>query len=243
MKYLKYLFLVNILLVLSLASGCKKSGKTQAALAREEWITSLNDSIAEYQATIDSCTSGLERLHASLEEELKDFTLVSNPREVAGYYILDGWQSKYPLQKTGIVARISEDEGLEVVAVLSKGVFNHLKLECENETYISPVVPHDQALNYKTSEWNSVCFTGSAADSIAMFIANHSNGKINLSFIENKTSGAFVVPQDEKAMITSTWNLYKKRREVKELEKTMSLYSGKINACRRILETNDTIKP
>lgn len=227
-------------LVLSLF-GCKKLVKPESAKEREEWRASLTDSITVYQAKIDSIQMALAEIHSKIGNTLNNFTYISNPREVSGYYILDGWQNRYPLKQTGIVARINEDEALEVIAALSKGSFTHVSLSSEGQEYTSRPVPHDQAFNYKTADLNTVCFTGGSADSIAMFISNHRENPIKLTFIENNTTGNFTIPQDEKNMISSTWNLYSTQREAKEIEKSISLYSARINACRKIIETTDSI--
>ena len=97
-------------------AACTPKEKSDKAVERERWIESLNDSVALYKSQIDSATSRLEELHDNVGLMLQDFEYVNNPREVEGYYIYKGWRQRYPLQGNGLVARISKDEGLELIA-------------------------------------------------------------------------------------------------------------------------------
>lgn len=221
--------------------GCAKVKRPQAADEHDAWQESLNDSIAKYQNIVDSINILLPQIHSEIETSLSDFQYVNNPKMVEGYYIVSSWASKYPLTSTGLLARITESETIEISACLSKGRFTHISLSSGGDQYTSPPVSHDQAFNYATSSFDRVCFSGGVADSIADFITSHENQKINVTFIENSATGNFSLPEGEKQMVASTWNLYTKQRMVKELQKNISLYSAKIDACRKILVANDSI--
>lgn len=240
MKYIKFFVLMACASTLTFTS-CVNSNKKELEEQHQQWIESLNDSISLYQSKLDSIQNELTTVNNKIGTLLYDFAHISNPREVAGYYILDGWQNKYPLKQTGIVARINEDEKIEVIAALQKGSFTHVSLEADGKEYTSRPVPHDQAFNYKTDGLNTVCFTGGSADSLAMFIANHDADKIKMTFIENTATGNFTIPENEKNMITQTWTLYSTKREAVNLEKLISLFNGRIAACRKIILSNDTV--
>ena len=229
------------LLAMTLASicSCKKVVKPESAEKREAWLETLNDSINIYQHKMDSLTDVLKEDNERLGEMLAKFEHVNNSREVTGYYILKSWKSRYPLTSTGIVARLNEDEKLEVIAALSGGSFTGIRLESGGNVFSSERVPHDQAFNYKSGSLNTVCFSGNQADSIAQFIARNCNNDIKLTFLENNATGNIKSPGDEKNMISETWNLYNTRKESKENEKLISLYAGKIAGCNKVLRNNE----
>ena len=109
-------------------AACTPKEKSDKAVERERWIESLNDSVALYKSQIDSATSRLEELHDNVGLMLQDFEYVNNPREVEGYYIYKGWRQRYPLQGNGLVARISKDEGLELIACHKGAPFTSVAL-------------------------------------------------------------------------------------------------------------------
>ena len=170
------------------------------------------------------------------------FDYVNNPRQVEGYYIFNGWKDRYPMQKTALVARVTEDEHFELIATLTGAHFNEVGVTSEGETVSSEVVPHDQALNYRAGNLNTVCFSGSRADSVGEFIASHSTSEITVIYLEGKKTGSLTLPSDEKQMIARTWELYAAQKNLHTLEKELPRLSGKIAACRRMLEEVDSTR-
>lgn len=225
--------------VLSLSS-CKKVKTPQSALEHEQWIESLNDSVRRYQSEQDKINAEIPQLNDKIKGLLEKFSFVKNPKAVEGFYILKPWAGKFPLTQTAVIARITEDERLEVIAALTKGRFNHIRLRAGAEQFESPVVPHDQVFNYYTSEINYVTFPDSVSLDIAGFISRNRDLNINVSYLENAVTGSLSLPQNEIQMITETLELFKLQTELKEKEKTISLYSAKIDGCRKILE-RDTV--
>lgn len=227
----KHLLLAVIGLTLAACSGVKKP---EAAVERENWLLSLNDSIKLYQQQTEEVTTNLSDLKNRIGEVIVDFDYVSNPREVEGYYIFKGWKDRYPLTTTGVVARITEDERLELLATLAGGTFNELGVTSGGETRSTGVVAHDQALNYRTPDFNKVCFTGAKADSVAMLIAEFPSSEV--SYLEGGKKKTVKLPADLQSMLAATWRLYSLQKEAHGYEKELPRLAGKIAACRRMLD-------
>lgn len=212
----------------------------EAVKERQNWLLSLNDSIAGYEKQKAEVENQLSEAREKVGAIVGNFDYVNNPRQVEGYYIFNGWKERYPLQKTGLVARVTEDERFELIATLTGAHFNEIGVTAAGETLSSEVVPHDQAFNYRAGNLNTVCFSGARADSVGEFIASHSNSDISVVYLEGKKTGALTLPYDEKKMIALTWELYSAQRRLHSLEKELPCLSGKIAACRRMLEEVDS---
>ena len=65
-------------------SGCGNSKQTEAEQQRQEWLDSLNDSVALYQKQIETTTAQLSDVQNEVGRMVGDFDYVSNPREVEG---------------------------------------------------------------------------------------------------------------------------------------------------------------
>lgn len=233
-------YLLGTLSLALLAGGCaKRVEKSEKAVEHEKWIASLDDSIKTLQQEASMAELALDEATDRVGIMLSGFDYVSNPREVEGYTILKGWRSRYPLTSTGLVARITEGENIELVAALSSGYFSSISVSCDGGSAQSSVVPHDQALNYRSAGLNTVAFQGAQADSVASFIATHEIDNIRLAFLQGgKTSCTITLPQANARMIAETWRLYSSRKRVEELEKTLPAINGKIAAMRRMKDGN-----
>ena len=190
-------------------AACTPKEKSDKAVERERWIESLNDSVALYKSQIDSATSRLEELHDNVGLMLQDFEYVNNPREVEGYYIYKGWRQRYPLQGNGLVARISKDEGLELIAC------------------------------HKGAPFTSVALSGgdgAAVDSVAMYISDNQAQKLTVTLLNGKACGSFTLSQDAARMISATWQLYSSQKQCEKLEREIPLLNRRIDTCRRTLD-------
>lgn len=212
----------------------------EAVKERENWLLSLNDSIAKYEKERSEVEVQLQEAREKVGGIVGYFDYVNNPREVEGYYIFNGWKGKYPMQKTALVARVTEEERFELIATLTGGQFNEIGVMSAGETVSSDIVPHDQALNYRAGNLNTVCFYGAKADSVGEFIASHSTGEITVVYLNGKKTGSLLLPSDEKQMVARTWELYAAQRHLHSLEKELPRLSGKIAACRKMLEKADS---
>ncbi len=226
-------------MVMILLPACKV--KTPPAVEeRENWLLSLNDSIAMFEKEKGEVEVKLQEAREKVGIMVGDFDYVKDPRQVEGYYIFKGWKSRYPMQTTALVARVTEDERFELIATLTGAHFNEVGVTSAGETVSTEVVPHDQALNYRAGNLNTVCFSGSSADSVGQFIATRSNDQFLVTYLNGKKTGSLTLPSDEKQMIARTWELYAAQRNLHMLEKELPRLSGKISACRRILDTADS---
>lgn len=237
----KFIIPITALLSLCLLSQSCQVKTPKAAEQRETWIESLNDSIALYQKQTEEVRVSLEEALRHTAELAEGFEYVKRPREVEGYFIRNGWSSRYPLTSTGLIARITEDMHFELIAALSGAHFNEIAVTAAGRTVSSGVVPHDQALNYRAGALNTVCFSGEKADSVASFIFFAANAATpaRLAFLEGKPTGSLSIPEDVAAMIASTWRFYEARISMINLEKELPRLAGKISACRRILDARD----
>lgn len=238
----KYIILPLLTLAAVSTLSCNRVKKTAAEEEREKWLYSLNDSIAEYQARIKSATEELTTLQTEIGSMIVNFDHISNPRLVEGYYIYKGWDSGYPLKQTGIVARITEDEGFELIATLSGANFNQVSVSAGGETVSTDIVPHDQALNYRAGKLNTVCFYGERADSVGEFITDHMPEQITITFLNGNKTGSYTIPANQKEMIAATWQLFFSQRSSHHLEKEIPMLSKRIDVCRRMLDANDSPK-
>lgn len=219
-----------------LSPACRKLKTPEAVERRAEWVNSLNDSIALYQRQIQEVDSSLARMRERVGSLIGNFDYVENAREVEGYYIYSGWKGRYPLSVTGLVARVSKDERFELIATLTGKVFNEIGVSSGGESVGSAVVPHDQALNYRAGNLNKVCFSGEKADSIGAFIAAHDASDVTVTYLQGGRTASLQLPADEKRMISATWQLYNAQREMNRLEKELPRLTGRIAACRKIID-------
>lgn len=225
-------------LAVAMGGGCvKRVEKSDKALEHEKWIASLDDSVAALGREAELARTRLDESTVLTSQLLEKFEYVNNPREVEGYTILRGWRARYPLSSTGLVARIMENEGLELVAALSGGVFSRIRVSAGGESVESESVPYDQALNYRAQGLNTVAFTGGKADSVAAFVSEHLGEKIELAFLESGVSGRMILPEANCNMIAETWKLYSTRQEVGRLEKQLPLINARISALRRLKDS------
>ncbi|MCH5238830.1 MAG: hypothetical protein J1F38_01275 [Muribaculaceae bacterium] len=236
----------NFLLLLTLSSlllaSCVKIKKSDAEYEREQWIESFADSIAFFKEKAQHLEEELDKINGKISSQLDNYEKVNNPREVTGYYLLKGWQSKLPLTSTGIYARINENEKLELLATLSGAVFNQIAVGHGVERIESDVVPHDQAFNYRHETYNTVYFSGPKADSIAEYISNHHDDKIQLQYVNGSSRKDVPIPENQRQMIHATWELYSLQLKSHELQKEYWLCNKKIEAFRRILESQQNIE-
>lgn len=232
---------IAFLLILLMTSGaCKKLKTPDALKEREEWISSFKDSIDACKQNIEISELQLQDINKRISSLMNEFAYVSNPRQVAGYYILKDWEKKIPLKTTGIYARLTEENTLELIASLTGANFEQISVESEGDRIESAIVKHDQALNYRQNNLTTVCFYGAATDSIAVFIYGYKGSKIKLDFIQGKSVKNIDIPGDEKAMIAKTWELFEAQQEIKLLEKEIWISSKKIDAYRVMLEKENT---
>lgn len=224
--------IISFILPAMLLASCA-GGNADKEKAKNEYKNSLADSIAAAEHKIDSCENEIKVLTDNVNTWLRDFTVVDNSREVESYYIFNGWQKRYPLHNTGLVARISNGERLEIIAALKGSTFNSIRVESGDLSAESAVVPHDQALNYRREGLNTVMFSGAQADSVAQIIADNELNPVKIVYLENgKVKGNWQMPEDYKKMVSATWMLYSSRSRQIKLEGYMKMLCKKIEILR-----------
>lgn len=221
--------------LLVVAAGCRKYDGSEARGEREAWAASLQDSIRNVSDKYKADSLALIKARENVAEEIGKFTTVENPREVEPYYILTSWKGRYPLQTTGLAARIMRNEGLELVAA-SRSRFSAIRVCASGRCVESEIVPPDQALNYTAGGLTTVAFTGEKADSIAMLVAGAADGAVKVEYLNPGVTATYAMPADVRAMIADTWTLCNAQRETHRLEKALSIGSRKIEILRLTLQ-------
>ncbi len=245
-KYkIKQIILIGTGICILIGSGaCKRrnEAKERIQAEREKWEASLPDSLKAVERQTDSIKAELQALTNSFDSMVHTFDYVENPREVEGYYIAGAWKGNYPLKSTGLVARITKSEKLELIAALAGGAhFNRLRVQVNGQTAETSIVPHDQALNYRMTGLNTVCFSDSAATSCAKLIAENNGSDVKIVYLEgDKQTGALFYPKQSQSVMMSTWNLYevssriaRDERMIPMLAKKGAIISSKIESLKK----------
>lgn len=217
---------------MALLASCGGTKTDQGEKARESYTRSLEDSIKNIEVQIDSCKSQISILRNHISTWMTDFTTVANPREVGSYKILTSWRNKYPLTSTGIVARINDSDGFEIVAALSGKAFNRITVQGPSVTASTDVVPHDQALNYTSGSLTTVMFTGEAADSVGQLIANNELNPLTVIFENGAPVQSLKLASGNARMISYTYALYKATSDLQNLERRVPMLNEKIKLIR-----------
>lgn len=234
-KILLYTFLPALLLI----SAC--NNKSDSEQAKADYQQSLNDSIAALQSQIDSCNSQISILNDQVNDWLRDFTTVSNPREAASYIIMTSAQKDYPMKSTGVIARLNDMGQFELIAALSSKPFDSIELNSGSMTVESDVVPKDQALNYQTSALTTVTFSGEKADAVGQFIADNQLNPVSITYLNGgKPVYSLKLGNEQTKVISDTYLLYKSNSELQRLERRVPMLHEKINLIRLHL---DKVKP
>ncbi len=231
----KLTILTLALVVLASCAHKNESGEK----AQKIYQNSMEDSVRNIIAEIDSCNDVASSLADKINGLLPEFRAVDNSREVEGYTIFQGWEKRYPLQSTGLVARLSNSRQLELVGVLKGGEFDQIRVNVPSASAVSSVVPFDQALNYRQNGLNTVMFTGKEADEIARLIADNELNPITVSFLkEGKVAGTWKMPNDYAKMVSMTYILYSSNKEMQALTQRSLLLTEKLKLLRRHQETD-----
>lgn len=244
MSRYRHLPLVAMATVLAaLTAACSGGGhnSNEAPSEHRNWILSLNDSIKNTEAEITSIQTYIDSLHNAVGDMLQNFRHVSNPREVEGYTLANSLTGQLPLTSTGLAARITEGEGFELLSALSGNTYCQLRAVSPEGTAATTVVPHDQALNYRHAGYNTVAFTGAAADSVGQLIAFAPEGKVKIEFLQpsGRVASTFTLPAARQKAIAETWRLYDAQSTAERLEIQVKMLNRKISLLRMRLDKAD----
>ena len=223
----------------SVACNRRNEAKERVQAEREKWEASLPDSLEKVKRQTDSIQNDMQALTRQLDDLLPEFKYVDNPREVEGYYIAGAWAPSYPLKTTGVVARLTKSDKLELIAALSGGAhFDRLRVTSGDRVAETSAVAHDQALNYRMEGLNTVCFSDSASNACAELIADGDD--ITIAYLEgDRQTGKLVYPKNSQAVMALTWRLFSTRSEllrdermIPMLAKKGAIISAKIDAIK-----------
>lgn len=222
---------LSISVLLMASGGCRRSNaaKERVQAEREKWEASLPDSLKLVEHQTDSIRNEIEVLNHRFDAMIHTFNYVDNPREVEGYYIAGAWAQNYPLKSTGLVARLTKNEKLELIAALSGGAhFNRIRVIAGEDMAETSSVPHDQALNYRMQNINTVCFSDSASNSCARLIADNTGGEIKIIYLDDdKQTGTLSYPKESQQIMAQTWNLYETRSAITRDEHMLPMLAKK----------------
>lgn len=234
---MKKLLPIALLLLLGACINPDTRYKDQQAA----WEASLPDSVdalrREMQLTQDSITY----TGAELDSLLLKFEHVSDPRLVEGYSIFKGARAGYPLTATGLTARITESGQLELIAALSGGTFDRIKVEAGGESAETETVPFDQGLNYRTGGLNTVAFTGGKADTVAGVIASAA-GAVKVIYLNGRQSGSLTLSAPAKEAISTTYRYTETSRRLALLERRLPMLQQKIKILEARISKSDKDK-
>ena len=217
------------LILLGTMGSCRDKSRKQAlAEERDQWETSLKDSLVSYERQLEEARNQLPVLREAVDSMLSKFTAVNNPREVEGYYIYTPARSHYPLDGTSITARLSKSEVPEIIAALKGGNFSAIRLVSGGESVESATVPYDQALNYRAGNLNTVAFTGKEVADLLEFVNKHEADKISLEYLNPNAVRSVYISDNEKVALTATCRLFEARRELRQTESSIPVISRKI---------------
>lgn len=228
MKLLKVLPIALLMIVAGASCTNKKNTKD----ASGDYARSLSDSIAIVQQQIDSCQTAIEDARTQIEEWLPDFETVTNPREAGSYMIYRAVRNSYPLQHTGITARIDDAGILELIAALDTP-FDQIGAVTDTESVDSDVVPNDQALNYRTANLTTVMFSGQKANDVAKFIADNQLNAVRVNYYSGgRNLLSRKIPEGELKAIMATWMLYDAQTKLQQLERRQAMLGEKVKIFR-----------
>lgn len=237
MRYTIYFILATALL--STACSRRNAAKERVQAQRDAWEASLPDSLEAVKRQSDSIHSEIRMLTSQVEHMLPAFDYVDNPREVEGYYIAKAWAPSYPLKTTGLIARLTKGETLELIAALSGGAhFDRIRVETGGEQAETSRVPHDQALNYRMAGLNTVCFSDSAANACARLIAAASGSQVKITYLNgDRQTGIYQYPAKQQTVMEATWNLFESRDRMRHDERMIPLLAKKGEIITRKIES------
>lgn len=232
MKRIIYILLAAA--ALSALSCGRRDAAERGERMRGEWKETLTDSISSMERQVKLTQDSITMLYKEISDLLQGFTYIDNPRYVEGYTIRNGWQNRYPLTSTGMLARMTKSEGFELIAALSPGTFTYITATRGARSASTKEVGPDQGLNYRSGSLTTVAFTDGDGDDVGRLIAK-GTGPVTVTFHSGSKSSTVTLRADAADMIAQTWRLVENHRNVKRMERALPLYARKIDACRRAI--------
>lgn len=229
MKTRLLLPLITITLMAGLAC-CKKYDGDKTKNDREQWIASIKDSISNISAQRKADSLRIIQLRSDIDLWLQNFTQVNDPKQVEPYYIHTSFTGSYPLNSTGIAARIKNNQEFELVAALSGSQFDAIRFSAGEYSATSQSIKPDQALNFTSSDGLTVCsFSGDQTSRLAEFVNIHQPEQIWMEFLrDGQVRSSINLSHPQKRWISETWEMASERRLLDSLERTQMLTARKL---------------
>lgn len=204
--------------------GSANRGPSKAYKDHKAWRVSLTDSVDSLRNLYDQNIDKIDELHSEFELAAIQFDVVSDPILVEKYRVLKGWKGYDPYAGTGVVARLLEDNTIELVVSCASGKFSSVTFESGAESVSSENVPEGNALNTTMGGVCRVAFNN--ASSLAEFVYTHKEDNVLLRFSNGKSIS---LSPKQKAMIAATWHLLYTHRMLNELEARQVVVYNKLN--------------
>lgn len=229
---MKFKQIIPILLIVGTfgTTGCiDRSAKQRAIERREKWVASLADSLVATRLEIDSTRKSLATLRDRANGLLEKFRTVENPKEVEKYYLPSVAGFSYPLTSTGLAARLTASEQLELVAAYAGAPFDAIRIESPGKGAAqTPSVPHDQALNYRNGNMTTVAFGGKQIDSLAYMLSEISSPVIVVYTEKGRQVGTTTLSAPQTEALRLAAELASTRRSTLLAEKRLQILSRKM---------------
>lgn len=222
--------LVVPLLICSCSGENKKSnGPSQASRDHAAWRASLTDSIDSLSALSESLQTQLMQSRTVLDSLAAEFDVVNNPTLVEKYRVAKGWKNYDSTSSTGIVARLLEDNTIELVATLAGGNFNQLSFSANGNSVTTDAVAPDGANNNTIGNVCRVAFCGNKAADVAEFVAHNISSEIKMSYMRSGRSvNTVTLSAAQKKMIAATYNLNDALAATRNIERQLPVIFKKL---------------
>lgn len=247
-KYLLEGLAALILSVAALFSGaCSRSDKdadslTPAARQHAQWRASLADSVTKYeqlQADIQAQLDSLLPRTASLADE---FDAITDPVLVEKYRVPRGWKNYDTTSGTGILARVLEDNSVEIIATCAAGPFQAVTLSSGTASFTSKSIPVDGEINQNINGTGRLAINGHEATAIARMAASSEN-TLTLSYISasGKPLAKITLSQKQKQMLSDVARLHSSQQLMDSLNRAYTIAFNKMQLY--LSETEKDAKP
>lgn len=214
--------------ILLIACADKKDhaaeGATKAYRDHKAWRASLKDSVDSLKVLYDLNIEQTDVLHSEFEQSVSLFDVISDPVLVEKYRVLKGWKGYDSTAGTGVLARLLEDNTIELIVSCAGERFTSITLESESQKVASETVPEGNALNTTIGSVCRVAFNNAAP--LAEFVYDHKDENVLLRFSNGKS---IVLTSGQKNMIAATWHLLSTQKRLNELEAQQIVLYNKIN--------------
>ncbi|MEG0699999.1 MAG: hypothetical protein RR442_00485 [Muribaculaceae bacterium] len=151
----------------------------------------------------------------------KNFTYVKTPDMVEGYYVMSSANRNPLIQRTGIEARINEQNKMYIVSLLFGKSINHTRLSVTSGNGGSAAtqnVAYNGSTNYHFKNDGisneMVTFRAEQCDTLCQFVTNNINANLKINFI-GKSRHSMPLSNADKKMISDTYTYSVALQELK----------------------------